>query len=78
MKNHLSNLLLTDLINCRSITPDDAGCQDIIEAHLSASGFKCEVLKYGEVTNLWATIGTEKGPTLCFAGHTDEIGRAHV
>ncbi|MDG1015550.1 MAG: succinyl-diaminopimelate desuccinylase [Woeseiaceae bacterium] len=73
MKNHLSNLLLTDLINCRSITPDDAGCQDIIEAHLSASGFKCEVLKYGEVTNLWATIGTEKGPTLCFAGHTDVV-----
>ena len=73
MKNHLSNRLLIDLINCRSITPNDSGCQDIIKSHLSECGFSCEVLKYDDVTNLWATTGTKNGPTLCFAGHTDVV-----
>ena len=73
IRNHSSNQLLIDLINCKSITPEDAGCQDIIKQRLQSIGFICEELNYGEVKNLWATIGNPDGPTLCFAGHTDVV-----
>ncbi|MEX2494511.1 MAG: succinyl-diaminopimelate desuccinylase [Woeseia sp.] len=64
--------LLCALIRCRSITPDDAGCQRMIAEKLEAAGFHCESMPFGEVTNLWARRGTE-GPLLCFAGHTDVV-----
>lgn len=64
--------LLCDLIRRRSVTPDDAGCQDILRDRLDALGFACETLKYNDVTNLWARRGT-KGPVLCLAGHTDVV-----
>jgi succinyl-diaminopimelate desuccinylase len=68
-----------DLINCESVTPQDAGCQDLLASRLEAVGFKTERLCYGEeggpgddVTNLWAYHGSA-GPILCFAGHTDVV-----
>ncbi len=64
--------LLCDLIRCRSVTPDDAGCQDILATRLSDLGFECESLPFGEVDNLWARRG-DTGPVLCFAGHTDVV-----
>jgi succinyl-diaminopimelate desuccinylase len=64
--------LLCDLIQRRSITPDDAGCQDLLRARLEAVGFSCETLQFNDVTNLWARRGTET-PVLCFAGHTDVV-----
>jgi succinyl-diaminopimelate desuccinylase len=64
--------LLCDLIQRRSITPDDAGCQDLLRARLEAVGFTCETLQFNDVTNLWARRGTA-GPVLCFAGHTDVV-----
>ena len=73
IENHPSNQLLIELINCKSITPEDGGCQDIIKQHLQSVGFSCEELNFGEVRNLWATIGNNGGPTLCFAGHTDVV-----
>jgi succinyl-diaminopimelate desuccinylase len=69
---HLSIQLLTRLIRCRSVTPDDAGCQEIIAARLRALGFKCESMPFGDVTNLYARRG-DTGPVLCFAGHTDVV-----
>ena len=64
--------LLCDLIRCRSVTPDDAGCQDILRSRLEPLGFSCETLQFNDVTNLWARRGSE-GPVLCFAGHTDVV-----
>jgi len=64
--------LLCDLIRCRSVTPEDAGCQEILAARLRELGFDCESLPFGEVNNLWAKRGN-KGPVLCFAGHTDVV-----
>lgn len=64
--------LLCDLIRRRSVTPDDAGCQQILSDRLTAMGFKCETLQFGKVTNLWARRGTA-APVLCFAGHTDVV-----
>jgi len=56
----------------RSVTPDDAGCQDVIGARLQDSGFECDVMPFGDVTNLWARRG-ESSPLFCFAGHTDVV-----
>jgi succinyl-diaminopimelate desuccinylase len=64
--------LLFDLIRRRSITPEDAGCQDLIASRLRKLGFDCETMRFGEVTNLWARRGTGS-PVFCFAGHTDVV-----
>jgi succinyl-diaminopimelate desuccinylase len=64
--------LLEQLIRCRSITPDDAGCQQILADRLRALGFVCESMPFGDVSNLYARRG-DAGPVLCFAGHTDVV-----
>ncbi|MCI5107575.1 MAG: succinyl-diaminopimelate desuccinylase [Pseudomonadales bacterium] len=64
--------LAKTLIERPSVTPDDAGCQDILAERLAALGFKIEHLPFGEVRNLWAEIGSH-GPLLVFAGHTDVV-----
>lgn len=64
--------LLFDLIRRPSITPDDAGCQDLIASRLGNLGFDCETMRFGEVTNLWARHGAGS-PVFCFAGHTDVV-----
>ncbi len=69
---HAALELAQELIRRRSITPDDAGCQEFIAARLAAAGFRCEPIRCGQVTNLWARRGTAS-PLLCFAGHTDVV-----
>ncbi|NIA28079.1 MAG: succinyl-diaminopimelate desuccinylase, partial [Desulfobulbaceae bacterium] len=69
---HPSIVLLLKLIRRPSITPDDAGCQDILAERLTRLGFECEAMPFGDVKNLWARRGTS-GPVLCFAGHTDVV-----
>lgn len=64
--------LAKELIGRRSITPEDGGCQELLAARLARAGFKCEPMKFGEVTNLWARRGTAS-PVVCFAGHTDVV-----
>ena len=64
--------LLEQLIRCRSVTPDDAGCQQVLADRLRALGFVCESMPFGDVTNLYARRG-DAGPVLCFAGHTDVV-----
>ena len=64
--------LACELIRSRSVTPDDAGCQELIAGHLQPVGFRCEHLHYGNVDNLWATHGAG-GPVLVFLGHTDVV-----
>lgn len=60
------------LINKKSVTPEDAGCQDMMQAILSSAGFTNESLVFEDTTNLWSRRGTQ-GPLLCFAGHTDVV-----
>ena len=69
--------LLLDLAQRRSITPDDAGCQQLLAERLKIAGFSCESLPFGEVANLWARHG-DAGPVLCFAGHTDVVPAGDV
>ncbi len=60
------------LIQRASVTPEDAGCQDLMMQRLAKLGFREERLRFGEVDNLWARRG-DKGPVFCFAGHTDVV-----
>jgi succinyl-diaminopimelate desuccinylase len=64
--------LAKQLIARRSVTPEDAGCQDIMIARLTALGFHVEKLPFGEVTNFWARRGNDN-PLYAFAGHTDVV-----
>jgi len=64
--------LAQDLIARRSVTPEDAGCQDLIATRLAKAGFAIERLNFGEVKNLWATHGSG-APVLVFLGHTDVV-----
>lgn len=64
--------LAKDLISRRSVTPEDAGCQELMISRLEALGFRIERLPFEEVTNFWARRG-DSGPLFCFAGHTDVV-----
>ena len=64
--------LAKELISKKSITPDDAGCQNLIADRLGKIGFSIEHLKYGDVDNLWATFG-DSGPLFVFLDHTDVV-----
>ncbi|HTM59743.1 MAG TPA: succinyl-diaminopimelate desuccinylase, partial [Burkholderiales bacterium] len=72
MPNGSALELAKELIARRSLTPEDAGCQQLLAERLSRAGFKCESMKFGDVTNLWARRGTSH-PVVCFAGHTDVV-----
>lgn len=65
--------LAIDLIGRRSVTPADAGCQDLVAGRLERAGFRIEHLCFGDVDNLWAVHGHDDGPTLAFLGHTDVV-----
>lgn len=64
--------LAQQLIARRSITPQDEGCLSIINARLKPLGFKLEMMRCGDVDNLWARRGSSR-PVVCFAGHTDVV-----
>jgi succinyl-diaminopimelate desuccinylase len=64
--------LARELIRKASVTPADAGCQQLIAERLGEAGFSVEHLKFGEVDNLWAKRGHGR-PALVFAGHTDVV-----
>lgn len=59
------------LIARRSLTPDDAGCQEILIERLEKSGFIVERMRFGNVDNFWARRGIDS-PVVVFAGHTED------
>ena len=80
--------LTEQLISLPSVTPEDAGCLELLADALASMGFACERLDSGpdefRVRNLWAkhavtqstsaqaAIKNDK-PVLVFAGHTDVV-----
>jgi len=64
--------LAKELIARHSVTPNDAGCIDLLCGYLEPLGFECEKISRGGVDNLWARRGTAS-PVVCFAGHTDVV-----
>lgn len=64
--------LALDLIRQPSVTPNDAGCQEILITCLQTLGFRIERLRFGAVDNFWARLGDQE-PLFVFAGHTDVV-----
>jgi succinyl-diaminopimelate desuccinylase len=64
--------LACELISRPSVTPEDAGCQELIAEILSLSNFSHESMVFEDTTNLWSRRGNT-GPVFCFAGHTDVV-----
>lgn len=62
--------LSIQLMQQPSLTPEDAGCQQIIRHRLARAGFDIQDMSRHGVTNTWATHG-KQGPSLVLAGHTD-------
>ena len=76
--------LAEQLIACRSVTPEDGGCQDIIAHRLAPLGFVNETMVRGpeglRVTNLWSKRPSSHVnnaqvaiKTVAFVGHTDVV-----
>lgn len=64
--------LAKDLMHRPSVTPEDAGCQQVMIDRLQALGFIIETMVFEDTTNLWARRGTQ-APLFVFAGHTDVV-----
>ena len=69
--------LTQDLIRCPSVTPEDAGAQDVLKTELKKLGFEIFDLPFEgngsyPVKNFFARLGTQ-APHICYAGHTDVV-----
>lgn len=64
--------LLQALVARASVTPEDAGCQDLLVQALDGYGFRAQWMNSGPVRNLWLRRG-ESAPLFVFAGHTDVV-----
>lgn len=64
--------LTQELVERPSVTPDDAGCQEILVNRLQRLGFEIEYLPFGPVKNIWARHGKNQ-PLFVFIGHTDVV-----
>ncbi|HZM43653.1 MAG TPA: succinyl-diaminopimelate desuccinylase [Burkholderiales bacterium] len=64
--------LTRELIARPSVTPEDAGCLDLLDGLLAPLDFRCERVDANGVSNLWARRG-DGSPVVCFAGHTDVV-----
>ena len=60
------------LLKKTSLTPDDAGCMDLMADYLQQRGFVIEWMNFGDTKNMWARRGTS-APLFAFAGHTDVV-----
>lgn len=64
--------IASQLIQKKSVTPDDDGCQEYIKEELEDFNFECVNLNLENVSNLWLKRGDKK-PLIVFAGHTDVV-----
>ena len=60
------------LIARPSVTPEDAGCLELIAERLKPLGFSFERIDRNGTSNLWARRGTS-APLMVLAGHTDVV-----
>ena len=70
--------LAIDLMARPSVTPEDAGCQQLMKERLGKLGFINETMVFEDTTNLWSRRNgsitkVNEEPVFCFAGHTDVV-----
>ena len=64
--------LAQSLIKIKSISPEDGGCFDLIEAELIPLGFQIEKISELNCETLLAKYG-DSGKVFCYLGHTDVV-----
>ena len=64
--------LAKELIRRPSVTPKDAGSINLLAKNLRSLGFKCQMMNFKNIKNLYAKLG-KSSPNFCFAGHTDVV-----
>jgi len=69
--------LAKELIRKPSVTPKDAGAINILAKNLRSLGFKCQLLNFKKIKNLYAKLGTSS-PNFCYAGHTDVVPPGNI
>ena len=69
--------LAKELIRKPSVTPKDAGAINLLAKNLRSLGFKCQVINFKNIKNLYAKLGKSK-PNFCYAGHTDVVPPGNV
>jgi succinyl-diaminopimelate desuccinylase len=69
--------LAKQLISKPSITPNDAGAINVLEKNLRSLGFKCKLINFKNIKNLYAKLGNSS-PNFCFAGHTDVVPPGNI
>ena len=69
--------LAKELIRRPSITPKDAGAINVLAKGLRSLGFRCQVINFKNVKNLYAKLG-KSSPNFCYAGHTDVVPPGNI
>ncbi len=69
--------LAKELIRRPSITPKDAGAINLLVKNLRSLGFRCQVINFKNVKNLYAKLG-KSSPNFCYAGHTDVVPPGNI
>ena len=77
--NNIPNVevIVKKLIEKKSVTPNDDGCQEYIKSELSGYGFVHENINLEDVKNIWLRKGSKR-PLLVFAGHTDVVPPGNI
>ena len=69
--------LAKELIRRPSVTPKDAGTINLLAKNLRSLGFKCQLINFKNVKNLYAKLG-KSSPNFCYAGHTDVVPPGNI
>jgi len=69
--------LAKELIRRPSITPKDAGTINLLAKNLKSLGFKCQIINFKNIKNLYAKLG-KSNPNFCYAGHTDVVPPGNI
>ena len=69
--------LAKELIRKKSITPKDAGAINLLAKNLRQLGFKCKIINFKNIKNLYAKLGN-LSPNFCYAGHTDVVPPGNI
>jgi len=69
--------LAKELISKPSVTPRDAGAINVLAKNLRSIGFKCKLINFKNIKNLYAKLGNSS-PNFCYAGHTDVVPPGNI
>jgi len=69
--------LAKELIRRPSVTPKDAGAINILAKNLRSLGFKCQLINFKNIKNIYAKLG-KSSPNFCYAGHTDVVPPGNI